>query len=702
MRFLTKEKQMNTFRKLAVSLIFLTLLSGIVSARPVNKQEAETAVKGWLKQDQKPLDAVLGRQIAQIDVFNGTDGEPIYYVVYLDPSGFVIMPADDLAEPIICFVAGDASYDPSPENPLGAMISRDLPVRVDIAHKIQADIDAAKKNLTDEEIKYHSEAIKAKDKWGKLRKNGGTEPLTGLGSISDMRVAPLTQSKWGQSSVCGSTCYNYYTPNNYVCGCVATAMAQYMRYQQWPEAGIGVHTFTIYVNRKSQSAQTRGGNGAGGPYNWDQMVLAPACGITDTQRQAIGALCYDAGVAVHMQYSNSGSGAYMSDVKTALVNTFMYSNAIIGGNEITNIGAGLNAMINPNLDAGDPVLLGVSNNSVGHAIVSDGYGYNSGTLYHHINMGWNGLDDAWYNLPNINSSTAFNTVDSCIYNIYTSGRGEIISGRVTDSSGQPINGATVTAAGPGGPYTDTTNTNGIFALAGLASASTYTVSAAAAGYSFTNQNVTTGTSSDGKTVSGNKWGIDFVSGGTPPQPPQPPSSINYPSSSNTGKYTVTWSSSTGAQSYQLERSNNAGSTWSQVYSGANTSYNENVGNGSYRYRVSATNSAGSSSWTTGTIDCVVNIPPQPPLPPASISYPSSSKTGQYTVSWSSSAAATSYQLERSNNKGLTWSQIYSGSNTSFAETVGNGTYRYRVKATNDFGSSDWKTGSNNCKVTKRR
>ena len=91
-------------------------------------------------------------------------------------------------------------------------------------------------------------------------------------------------------------------------------------------------------------------------------------------------------------------------------------------------------------------------------------------------------------------------------------------------------------------------------------------------------------------------------------PPPVPASITYPASSGTGQYTVSWASSTGATSYQLQRSSNGGGSWSgDIYSGANTSYAENVGNGSYRYRVKATNTYGSSAYRTGTTDCVVFI-----------------------------------------------------------------------------------------------
>ena len=116
--------------------------------------------------------------------------------------------------------------------------------------------------------------------------------------------------------------------------------------------------------------------------------------------------------------------------------------------------------------------------------------------------------------------------------------------------------------------------------------------------------------------------------------------------------------------------------------------------GSFSEEVQINSTAGTIQQTVRG-NCVVTLPP---LPPASINYPVVSSTGQYTVSWSSSSAATSYQLERSDDDENSWSQIYSDSNTSYQENIGNGSYLYSVKATNDAGSSDWTTGAWDCVV----
>jgi hypothetical protein len=687
--------------QLITAIAAIALLASPLAAKPISQLDAELAVLGWLQSDYAPMGEALGDQIAWTDAYVDQDDVAVYYIVYLDPSGYVIVAGDDLVEPIVGFVTGYSLYDYSDNNVLGSMVGRDLSNRVDLARRVDSRLSGqmAGTAMTQREAMALAQSLKARVKWQTLDASAIPVP-TGASGISDIRVAPLVTTQWSQSNVGTTWCYNYYTPNNYVDGCVATAMSQFMRYWQWPLVGVGVQSSTIRVSGVSQTASTRGGDGGGGAYNWAQMALIPSGSMTTTQRQAIGALCYDAGVAAHMQYASGGSGAWMRDAKTALVSTFKYSSAVIGGNESTNIGTNLKDMINPNLDSANPVLLAIYTDSgAGHAIVADGYGYNASTMYHHLNLGWGGYADAWYNLPTIDAGGyTFNTVVACIYNIYMTGSGEIISGRVTGPSGAVIPGAVVTATGNGGPFTAVTNPNGIYALTKVQPNTAYTISVSVPGCTFASQSVTTGSSANWATTTGNRWAVDFTTTDALPAAATACASITYPATNGSGSYQVSWPAASGASAYQLMRSLDGGNSWIPLYCGTATSYNESIVAGSYRYAVRALAGGGTSAWTGGSGDCVVTTGGSAPAAPATLTYPSSANSANISITWSSSVGATSYTLRRSADGGSTWTQVYSGSSLGTTDTLASGTYRYAIKASNSYGSSSETLGSGSCVV----
>jgi hypothetical protein len=542
----------NIAKRLAV--YFLVLLLGPVPAwaRPTTDGEAQRSVAGWLALDQRPLRARMGAKTALVKAFKDSAGNIDYFVVSLEPSGFAIVAGDDLLEPIIAF-APQGAFDPVPQNPLYVLLNRDLPGRLAEVRKKEDQARAQGQKYTP--LGLHR---RARGKWELLQKTDTGAPTMeapSVASVSDLRVGPLVQSKWSQDYEGTPTqyCYNYYTPYHYVCGCVATALAQLLRFFSLPVDRVGTPSFTIHVNNVQKTASLRGGDGAGGPYDWNNMVLDPDANTTEIQRQAIGALTYDAGVAVHMWYAADGSGAYTWDACRALLDTFGYNNAKYGNNWPNGSipSANLNNMINPNLDAQFPAILGITDNkNNGHEIIVDGYGYNVSTLYHHLNLGWAGSADAWYNLPTITAGGYnFNSVDDCVYNVFPQGSGEIISGRVLDTAGQPVSGATITATRTGGgSYSATSNSQGIYALAKIPGAATYTITASKPGYGFLAQTVSTGTSNNDSTVTGNLWGIDLVQNSSSPL-----ITLNQALDNNSLAFTTggdaSWSGQTGVSFY---------------------------------------------------------------------------------------------------------------------------------------------------------
>jgi len=188
-----------------------------------------------------------------------------------------------------------------------------------------------------------------------------------------------------------------------------------------------------------------------------------------------------------------------------------------------------------------------------------------------------------------------------------------------------------------------------------------------------------------------------ANGTTVTLPPGIPASISVPSTSSTGSYTVSWGSASGTvTAYELYEATNPGfSGQTLAYSGTSTSAPiSGKGEGTYYYRVRACNSGGCSDYRTGANATSVLFPPGVP---SSISVPSSSTTGSYTVSWgSSTGTVTAYELYEATNSGFSGEALaYSGTSTSTPISgKGNGTYYYRVRACNGSGCSGYRTGGN--------
>jgi len=461
-------------------------------------------VKGWLKTDPRPFEAKTAwGEIASIQRHFAFKSE--YYVVYIKGGGFVIAGGDDGIEPVIAFSGTGGYFDPNENSPLRDLMAYDLRNRAPEPESVKDKFKSAKK-------------LTANQKWSMLEYAADHDSVAaaafGVSSVSDIRVSPLIQSKWfnGYQSACAGApaLYNYYTPDHYVVGCVGVALAQLMRYHQYPDFGWPEPpVFNIKVDGLQRNASLRGGDGGGGAYNWSLMPFIPTCSITLNQREAIGSICSDAGIAVKMSYTSSLSTATLLSAKSALWRTFEFDNAIWADKINTGPFSSLIELLNSNLDAGFPVVLAIDGHA-SHAVLGDGYGYNLTTMYHHLNMGWGGLDDMWYNLPVVQTSRGnFNTITDCVYNISPLGTGEIISGRVTDAVGNPVVGATITAEYSDGTFSSVTNAKGIYALWPMPSNTSFTITALKPGLLYEEQYASTGKSSDFQSYSGNRWGVDF-------------------------------------------------------------------------------------------------------------------------------------------------------------------------------------------------
>lgn len=219
----------------------------------------------------------------------------------------------------------------------------------------------------------------------------------GAGTIIRATVAePLLKTKWGQGNP-----YWYFCPivggkRCYV-GCTAAAVAQIMKYYEWPAAGKGGFSYYWAGGGRVLSADFSDS------YDWANMADETADYTTVTKRDAVAELCYEVGVSAEMDYGTDGSAASVETAADALKKYFNYSPElrVIFREDYPDVQTWFN-LLKAQRDSSRPSALAIyTPKNEGHAVVIDGYMISDGMNLVHINMGWEGNYDSYYALDNI-------------------------------------------------------------------------------------------------------------------------------------------------------------------------------------------------------------------------------------------------------------------------------------------------------------
>lgn len=211
-------------------------------------------------------------------------------------------------------------------------------------------------------------------------------------------IAPLVETKWNQGTPYNNLCPSV---NNVKCpsGCVATAMAQVMKFWNYPDVGTGRVTATL----------PSGGTGEGfinlaqKPFDWNNMIDSySGYDYTNEQGNAVATLMQAAGYAAKMNYAPGGSGALSINAAISLSKNFKYNPNIQYLQRLYFNTSEWNEIVYNELAAGRPILYGGQSTSVGHEFVCDGY---DGNGYFHFNWGWGGMSDGYFILDALNPNS---------------------------------------------------------------------------------------------------------------------------------------------------------------------------------------------------------------------------------------------------------------------------------------------------------
>lgn len=207
-------------------------------------------------------------------------------------------------------------------------------------------------------------------------------------------VATLTQTMWDQVWPYNDLCPKIGS-KNCVTGCVATAMAQIMKYWQWPEHGYGSVTYD-----DKGCGQTLSTDFSTHFYNWDHMLFSyvnDGYVYSDEQINAVATLMRDCGYAVRMTYSLGESNASIS--AKVLQEHFHYSSVAQDRFSVDYSEDMWHEFIRQDLLAGRPVLYNGHSMEGGHEFILDGFDTEG---YYHVNWGWGGNQDGYFMLTNLN------------------------------------------------------------------------------------------------------------------------------------------------------------------------------------------------------------------------------------------------------------------------------------------------------------
>lgn len=212
----------------------------------------------------------------------------------------------------------------------------------------------------------------------------------------------LLKTRWDQGGPSG-TDYNIFSPvvNDSVAptGCVATALAQICYYYKFPVKPKGR---VVYNNSRDNSARMAINFDTVPSLDYSIMPLEIKFSTTQERREQVSRLAFYVGMSVKMQFGGSLSGSTDENARSGMRNNMKYTRGTIIDRRTSGVDTSFVGQIRRELKNNRPVYLSGSSSgngihSGGHAWVCDGYNDNDTTVYH-MNWGWGGTGNAFYNL----------------------------------------------------------------------------------------------------------------------------------------------------------------------------------------------------------------------------------------------------------------------------------------------------------------
>lgn len=453
-----------------LGVVFALLLGA--NAAETTSDQALVAAESWAADNSSAVGG-LGVPRSAVAV-RDSDGTLLWWTVSMSKGGAIVVAPDTEINPVISVIP---HYTGTIEasSTLYALLRKDMRMRKGTFSLMRDRASAG--DVVD--AKVAASSAKSAARWKRLMRKGSIPARRLLAtklaaeeeeeeskSVRDPELPEVVLglvpgfeyngvlTHWNQDNTTlasNDQIYNLYTPSNYVCGCVATAISavqQFFRTGAPAEPATGKCTVDG-VNVELATME--------GDYDWS--ILPVEFGgeatdfsgeLSDDQVDLLARVAYNSGVTVNMEYSKGESGAYAYDIAPALRDVFGFKD---GRYAFRLKEDHYPRLIYNQVRAGAPVLMGITGTPGGHQVVAVGYGEDAeGTPLTRVFLGWSGNNDAWYALPDIDAwvdatgkptNAKFNVIEDVVTMLGTNTATMALCGRVVKGDGTPVVGAEI-------------------------------------------------------------------------------------------------------------------------------------------------------------------------------------------------------------------------------------------------------------------
>ena len=332
------------------------------------------------------------------------------WIVRLSPAGNIVMSGSDLVDPIVSFSKGDF-IEPDLESP---------------AYTVLESADASIAAREAEGGTRHA-------RWAKFLDGKGASLMSAVTPPGEtVVVEPFLFDHFRQSQpfndyapVCNAATNTTANRGRCPCGCVATAAAQFFHHLKWPARVDNTFSYDNSFTDTNGVVSVFPLRFTGGlPFDWDAMIHSYANSYRQTvtnfysnggygtrtetcydlrgymdeeSRYRVARLVFWCGVMAQMAYKSGGSSSSYGTIGQNVSDWFTVGSLVLVDDsfDVSPVLAALRHGIPCHVSIGKYDSAGKRS---GHAIVMDGWADDGSAKYAHLNFGWGGNSDGYYNM----------------------------------------------------------------------------------------------------------------------------------------------------------------------------------------------------------------------------------------------------------------------------------------------------------------